>query len=164
MLLEASALRTHAVVVVSQLEAREAQAVVGAHCVLTGTVSTVLPVTLVNICGGREKHSQYKTSLIETLQPISTSPSQTPQLKPAPARLHCPITPPNRRLLVYRAVWRLGCVLTHAHGLVRSGLEAIVTETPVAALRVDALAVAACVGDLLTLVAICGERESERER
>lgn len=41
---------THAVVVVRELEAGEAQTVVGAHGVLTGAVSTRLPVALVNIC------------------------------------------------------------------------------------------------------------------
>lgn len=46
--------------------------------------------------------------------------------------------------------WRL----THAHGLVCSGLEAVVAEAAVASLRVDALAVAADVGDLVALVAV----------
>ncbi len=40
---------THAVVVVCELEAREAEAVVGSHCVFTGTVTTRLSVTLVDV-------------------------------------------------------------------------------------------------------------------
>lgn len=44
--------------------------------------------------------------------------------------------------------------LTHAHALVSSGLEAVVAETAIAALRVDALAVAAHVRDVLALVPI----------
>lgn len=44
---------THAVVVVGQLKAGEAEAVVGADCVLAGPVSAGLSVTLINIC--REK-------------------------------------------------------------------------------------------------------------
>lgn len=39
----------HAVVVVRKLKAREAQAVIRAHCVLTCTVTTRLPLTLINI-------------------------------------------------------------------------------------------------------------------
>jgi len=41
---------THAVVIVCQLKAREAEAVVGANRVLAGPVSTRLSVTLINIC------------------------------------------------------------------------------------------------------------------
>lgn len=44
--------------------------------------------------------------------------------------------------------------LTHAHALIGCGLEAVVAGAAVAALRVDAVAVAAHVGDLLALVAI----------
>lgn len=39
----------HAVIVVCELEAREAETVVGSHCVFTGTVTTWLSVTLVDI-------------------------------------------------------------------------------------------------------------------
>lgn len=39
----------HAVVVVCELKAGEAEAVVGSHCVFTGAVTTWLPVTLVDI-------------------------------------------------------------------------------------------------------------------
>lgn len=42
-------LLTHAVVVVRQFEAGEAEAVVGAHRVFTGAVSARLPVALVNV-------------------------------------------------------------------------------------------------------------------
>lgn len=52
--------------------------------------------------------------------------------------------------------------LTHAHGLVSSGLEAVVADAAVTALRVDALAVAAHVGDLLALVAVCGDGTTEK--
>lgn len=45
---------THAVVVVGELEAREAEAVVGAHGVLAGAVAAGLPVTLVDVCGDRD--------------------------------------------------------------------------------------------------------------
>ena len=44
-----AAVRTHAVVVVCQLEAQEAQAVVGAHGVLTGAVTARLSVALVDV-------------------------------------------------------------------------------------------------------------------
>lgn len=40
---------THAVVVVRQLEAREAEAVVGAHRVFAGAVTARLPVALVDV-------------------------------------------------------------------------------------------------------------------
>lgn len=40
---------THAVVIVRQLKAREAQAVVGADGILAGAVPTGLPVAFVNI-------------------------------------------------------------------------------------------------------------------
>lgn len=40
---------THAVIVVRELEAGEAEAVVGAHGVLTGAVATGLSVTFVNV-------------------------------------------------------------------------------------------------------------------
>lgn len=42
-------IHTHAVIVVCELEAGEAETVVGAHCVFTGTVTTWLPVTLINV-------------------------------------------------------------------------------------------------------------------
>ena len=42
-------IRTHAVVVVCELEAGEAEAVAGSHRVLTGTVTTRLPVTLIDV-------------------------------------------------------------------------------------------------------------------
>lgn len=42
-------IRTHAVIVVRELESREAETVVGAHRVLTGSVPTRLSVTLINI-------------------------------------------------------------------------------------------------------------------
>lgn len=44
--------------------------------------------------------------------------------------------------------------LTHAHALIGGGLEAVVAETAIAALRVDALAVAAHVRNVLALVAV----------
>lgn len=44
--------------------------------------------------------------------------------------------------------------LTHAHALISSGLEAVVAETAIAALRIDTLAVAAHVGNVLALVPI----------
>lgn len=44
--------------------------------------------------------------------------------------------------------------LTHAHGLICSGFEAVVAEAAVASLRVNTLSVAADVGDLVALVAI----------
>lgn len=40
---------THAVVVVCELEAGEAEAVVGSHCVFTGAVATRLSVALINV-------------------------------------------------------------------------------------------------------------------
>lgn len=46
---------THAVVVVGQLKAREAEAVVGAHRVLARAVPTGLAVTLVNVCQAYEE-------------------------------------------------------------------------------------------------------------
>lgn len=45
-------------------------------------------------------------------------------------------------------------LLTHAHGLVSSGLEAVVAETAIASLRVDTLSVAAHVRNLLALVTV----------
>lgn len=45
-------------------------------------------------------------------------------------------------------------LLTHAHALIGSGLEAVVAGAAVAALRVDTVAVAAHVRDLLALVTI----------
>ena len=42
-------MHTHAVIVVCELEAGDAETVVGSHCVFTGTVTTWLSVTLVNI-------------------------------------------------------------------------------------------------------------------
>lgn len=42
----------------------------------------------------------------------------------------------------------------HAHGLVRRRLEAVVTQTAIAALSIDTLTVTANVRDLLTLVTI----------
>lgn len=81
----------HAVVVVSELKAGEAETVVGSHGVFTGTVTARLPFTLVDV---------------------------------------------------------------HAHGLVSCGLKAVVADAAVTALRVDTLAVAAHVGDLLALVTV----------
>lgn len=81
----------HAVVVVCELEAGEAEAVVGSHRVFTGPVTTRLSVTLVDV---------------------------------------------------------------HAHGLVSSGLEAIVAETTIASLRVNALSMAADIRDLLALITV----------
>lgn len=81
----------HAVVVVCELEAGEAEAVVGSHRVFTGPVTTRLSVTLVDV---------------------------------------------------------------HAHGLVSSGLEAVVAETAIASLRVDALSMAADIRDLLALITV----------
>lgn len=49
LLAPACALLTHAVVVVCQLKAGEAEAVVGAHRVFTSTVAARLSVTLVDI-------------------------------------------------------------------------------------------------------------------
>lgn len=40
---------THAVVIVCELKAREAETVVGSNCVFTGTVATWLSVTLINV-------------------------------------------------------------------------------------------------------------------
>lgn len=45
----AALIYVHAVVVVCELKAREAEAVVGSHCVFTGTVTTRLSVTLIDI-------------------------------------------------------------------------------------------------------------------
>lgn len=42
-------MHTHAVIVVGELEAGEAETVVGSHCVFTGTVTAWLSVTLINI-------------------------------------------------------------------------------------------------------------------
>lgn len=81
----------HAVVVVRELEAGEAEAVVGSHCVFTGTVTTWLSVTLVDV---------------------------------------------------------------HAHGLVSSSLEAVVAETAIASLCVDALSMAAHIRDFLALITV----------
>lgn len=90
--LEGTALiNVHAVVVVSELEAGETQAVVGAHSVFTGAIATGLSVTLINV---------------------------------------------------------------HAHGLVQCGLEAIMAETAVASLSVNALPVAADIRNLLAFVTI----------
>lgn len=49
--------------------------------------------------------------------------------------------------------------LTHAHGLLPSGLEAVVTDADVAALSVNAVPVAADVGDFLALVATYDEAQ-----
>lgn len=54
-------------------------------------------------------------------------------------------------------------LLTHAHGLVSSGLKAVVADAAVTALRVDTLAVAAHVGDLLALVTVCGDGTTENQ-
>lgn len=55
-------------------------------------------------------------------------------------------------------------LLTHAHSLVSSGLKAVVADAAVTALRVDTLAVAAHVGDLLALVTVCGDRTTENQQ
>lgn len=47
--------------------------------------------------------------------------------------------------------------LTHAHGLVRCGLEAIVTEAAITSLCVYALSMAADVWNLLALITVCEE-------
>lgn len=49
---------------------------------------------------------------------------------------------------------RRGRSLTHTHGLVRRGLEAVVAQTAEAALSVDTFTVTADVRDLLTLVTV----------
>lgn len=54
-------------------------------------------------------------------------------------------------------------LLTHAHGLVSSGLKAVVADAAVTALCVDTLAVAAHVGDLLALVTVCGDGTTENQ-
>lgn len=111
---------THAVIVVRELEAREAQAVVGPHGVFTGTVATRLSVALINI---------YK---------YIKCPSWTEQWgKQSSHTIGCGSAP-----------------LTHAHCLVCGRLEAVVAEAPVAALGINALSVAAHVGNLLALVAV----------
>lgn len=107
---------THAVVVVRQLEAREAEAVVGAHCVFTGAVTARLPVALVDVWNNQGK------GVTVALQRSPSGSQRGP--------------------------------LTHAHALIRSGLEAVVAETAIAALGVDTLAVAAHVRDVLALVPI----------
>lgn len=90
--LESAALiYVHAVVVVRELKAREAEAVVGSHCVFTGTITTRLSVTLIDV---------------------------------------------------------------HAHGLVCSGLEAIVAKTAVASLCVDTLTMAAHIRNLLAFITV----------
>lgn len=48
---------THAVVVVRELEAGEAEAVVGSHCVFTGTVTTRLSVTLIDVYNTHRKNN-----------------------------------------------------------------------------------------------------------
>lgn len=87
----AALINVHAVVVVSELKAGEAQTVVGANSVFTGAIAAGMSVTLINV---------------------------------------------------------------HAHGLVQCGLEAIVTETAVASLSVNALAMAADIRNLLAFVTI----------
>lgn len=42
-------MHTHAIIVVCELKAGEAETVVGSYCVFTGTITTWLSVTLVNI-------------------------------------------------------------------------------------------------------------------
>lgn len=74
-----------------EFKSREADAVVGAHGVLAGSITTGLSVTLVNV---------------------------------------------------------------QAHGEVCGSLESVVTETAVAALGVDTLAMATHIGDLLALITI----------
>lgn len=66
---------------------------------------------------------------------------------------------------VPQSVWDIKCArcvfLTHAHSLVSSGLKAVVADAAITALRVDTLAVAAHVGDLLALVTVCGHGTTE---
>lgn len=45
--------------------------------------------------------------------------------------------------------------LTHAHGEVSGGLKAVVAQTAVAALCVDAFTVAAHVGDFQAFITVC---------
>jgi len=47
----------------------------------------------------------------------------------------------------------VAATLTHAHGLLPRGLEAVVADADVAALGVNAVSVAADIGDLLAFVA-----------
>lgn len=47
--IEQKTVPTHAVVVVRELKAGEAETVVGSHCVFTGAITARLPVTLINV-------------------------------------------------------------------------------------------------------------------
>lgn len=49
--------------------------------------------------------------------------------------------------------------LTHAHGLLPGGLEAVVTDADVAALSVNAVPMAADIGDFLAFVATCDKAQ-----
>lgn len=53
---------------------------------------------------------------------------------------------------------------THAHGLVSSGLEAVVAETAITSLRVNTLSVAACVRNLLALITVCDRGDTNKMR
>lgn len=53
-------------------------------------------------------------------------------------------------------------LLTHAHGLVSSGLEAVVAETAITSLCVNTLSMAAYVRNLLALITVCGRRDTNK--
>lgn len=48
-------------------------------------------------------------------------------------------------------------LLTHAHGLVSSSLEAVVAETAITSLCIDTLSVTAYIRYLLTFITVCEE-------
>lgn len=110
---------THAVIVVCELEAQEAEAVVGPHSVFAGTVTTRLSVALIDVYNAHRENNRLESQ-----------------------HTSCE--------LIHFQSERL----TQAHGLVRSGLEAVVAETAIASLHIDTLSMATHVWNLLALVTV----------
>lgn len=203
-------IRTHAVVVVSELKAGEAETVVGSHGVFTGTVTARLPFTLVDVWN-TQNNINVKCIYItvnHSVDELRPSSLLTLHVKPKCTQLYvycnscpdlifpltlglCTTLMKNTKSSNWKSKWNVFAVsccfllfssslfphsvwleqikcalcdlLTHAHGLVSCGLKAVVADAAVTALRVDTLAVAAHVGDLLALVTVCGHGTTENQ-